>query len=191
MNLVPPRFSVLLLAWVVACSLPGFGAEPPASSDLVKDVGTLINVKSGRTWKSALLKVRLADGSEAERLLVMEFAPGEFYTQRGLRPAHAMVHLLLETVAGTSSSSQAMSVSKTTSGGFRDVNLQQQGDARTMMITRSPFATPVQEDSALKLAYTLKDGTLVLRGFSKEKPTDWGQLKCTLPSTDITFHVVR
>ncbi|QIF01670.1 hypothetical protein [Roseimicrobium sp. ORNL1] len=152
---------------------------------------TLINVKSGRTWKSTPLKVRLADGSEVERLLVMEFAPGEFIPGRGVRPSDAMVHLLLEKVAGSSSSSEEMSASKMTSGGFRDVNLQQEGDVRTMIITRSPFAEPGQEDSALKLFYKLKDGTLVLRGFSKVEQTNWGELKCTLPSTDLTFHVAR
>jgi hypothetical protein len=113
-----------------------------------------------------------------------------------------MVHLLLETPHVPASGPVQMS-SPFSSGGLRDVRLEGHPEGkdgvRTMKIMRSLAAVPAPgknaqstiECTALQLSYTLKDGVLALKGFSKEGPTSWGQLEFTLPATEITFRAVR
>jgi len=163
-------------------------ASPSLAADSFAEQAKLLADSAGKQWRSDVLEVKLADDTVGLRILVLEFAPAGKD-----RPDEVKVKLSLATPiegnAGTSSSSIV------STGGFRDVRLEEKDGARTITITRSIDTVEkpnkntqrVLDRSAITFEYELKGDSLTFKGFSKDKPTAWGQLGFTVPNTEITF----
>jgi hypothetical protein len=80
-------------------------------------------------------------------------------------------------------------------GGLRDVTLAEMDGKKSITIKRSIDTVEkpnkntqrILDRTAITFDYELKGNALTLKGFSTEKPTDWGQLSFTVPNADITF----
>lgn len=141
-----------------------------------------------RLWRSDVLEVKLLNDSTGLRILELEFAPPSKD-----KPEQLKVKLSLATpIEGNTDRSSSGSMS---TGGFRDVTLTEKDGVKTITIKRSLDTVEkpgkntqrILDRTAISFTYEMKGDKLTLKGFSKEKPTSWGQLSFTVPQEEIVF----
>lgn len=164
------------------------GSSTVLADEVAADIKAF-HESAGKEWRTDVLEVKTANGTPDQlRILVLEFAPPSKD-----KPDQVKVQLLLATpITGDAFKSSS---SKISTGGFRDVQLEMKNDAKRLTITRSIDTvekpnknTPrVLALTAISFTYELKGDRLTLKGFSKEEPTQWGQVGFTAPLTEITF----
>ena len=177
----------LLIPWSL------YSAE--ASPTLTQDAATLSS-SNGTSWRSGILDLQFKDGSHAEEILVVEFAP--FAGGIRTNPPHASARVSLTAppkgVKGIVEVSASVGESAPS-----DVRLQEKDGVRTITFTRAIEAIEhpkpktqriLDQNYSTSFTYELRGDTLILKGFSKDG-TKWGSLLFTAPEREITFKAVK
>jgi hypothetical protein len=170
------------MAAVLLLSLPTFAAD---SLDVDRQA---LAKSAGTELRSDVLEMKFDNGSTGLRVLVLEFAP-----PNKEKPEQLKVKLSLATPIEGNADRSSNSVMST--GGLRDVTLAEKDGKKSITIKRSIDTVEkpnkntqrILDRTAISYNYEIKGNTLILKGFSTEKPTAWGQLSFTVPSADITF----
>lgn len=181
-----------LAAVAVLSSMPS-GLEAEEHRQTLKEDAAVLTSKQGATWKSKFIVLKLRDGSQGKRRLVMKFAPTT--NPAGNNAPDAKVELWVETEpSGIKGLIQVDSSLST--GGYRDVFLRESEGVRTLTIRKAPEKVSGKRSperlekilnlSAISFSYELKGKTLKMSGFPSSV-TKWGSIEFTTPSTEIPF----